>query len=185
MPNFYFDIETTGLDPKDHKIITIQFMELDSITSKPKGELIILKEWESSERDMLKEFIERSRITDDYPFSFVPVGYNLKFEHNFLIERTRVNKLQVVDILKRPFIDLIPFGIVMNKGQFKGSGLDKITGKNREGSVIPNWYDKKNYDEIIKYIQNEAEEFVKFSSWLYKELPPMLNKFKKEHGINK
>ena len=185
MPNYYFDIETTGLDPKKDKIVTIQFMELDSFTCQPKGNLVILKEWESSERDILKEFIEHSRITDDYPFSFVPVGYNLKFEHNFLIERTRVNKLQVVDILKRPFIDLIPFGIVMNKGQFKGSGLDKITGKNRPGDMIPKLYAEKNYTEIIKYIENETEEFVKFSSWLYKELPPMLDKFKKEHGINK
>ena len=73
----------------------------------------------------------------------------------------------------------------MNKGQFKGSGLDKITGKSRPGNMVPEWYAKKDYTEIIKYIENETEEFVKFSSWLYKELPPMLDRFKKEHGINK
>ncbi len=41
----------------------------------------------------------------------------------------------------------------------------------------------KKYGEIIDYVRNEAEEFVKFVSWAYKELPPLLARFRKENGI--
>ena len=43
--NYYLDIETTGLDPLQDKIITIQYMELERNTGKPVGPLKILKEW--------------------------------------------------------------------------------------------------------------------------------------------
>lgn len=98
MGNFYLDLETTGLDPLKDKIITIQFMEIDRNTAAKKGELRILKEWESSEKEILLQFISESRIADPYPFTFVPVGYNLGFEHRFLLERCRANGLPPVDI---------------------------------------------------------------------------------------
>ena len=41
--NYYLDIETTGLNPFEHKIITIQYMELERNTAKPTGPLKILK----------------------------------------------------------------------------------------------------------------------------------------------
>ena len=62
MANYYFDIETTGLDPEKCKIITIQFQELDSFSGEAKGELIILKVRESSEREILEKFIRMSGI---------------------------------------------------------------------------------------------------------------------------
>ncbi|NUN11948.1 ribonuclease H-like domain-containing protein, partial [Candidatus Micrarchaeota archaeon] len=149
MPNYYFDIETTGLDAKKNKVITIQFQELDRTTGEAVGELIILKEWESSEREILAEFIKKTKILDDYPFTFVPVGYNLNFEHNFLKERTALHSFTPIDILNKPSIDLRPIGVIMSKGEFKGSGLDKITGKPMDGRSIPEWYEKKEFDKII------------------------------------
>jgi len=50
MPLCYFDLETTGPDPRIHKIITIQYQCLDDITLKPLGDLVVLKEWEEGER---------------------------------------------------------------------------------------------------------------------------------------
>ena len=55
MTEYYFDTETTGFDPSEDKIITIQFQELDRFTGKPIGDLKILKEWESSEKEILTE----------------------------------------------------------------------------------------------------------------------------------
>ena len=180
MGNFYLDIETTGLNPKEDKIVTIQFQELDRYTGEAIGELVILKEWESSEKEILQEFIEKSGILDEYDFSFVPIGYNFQFEHNFLKSRSEINGLPSLDILDCPFIDLRAIGILMNKGQFKGSKLSDITGKKGTGSAIPNWYKNKEYDKIIDYIKNETEEFIKFSTWLYKKMPELLPEMKKD-----
>lgn len=184
MPSYYLDIETTGLDPKKDKIITIQYQQLDMNTGEPIGDLVILKEWESSEKEMLKQFIIGSRILDPYAFSFVAIGYNLTFEHNFLKERAKINDLIEIDILNNPFIDLRAIGVLMNKGQFKGSGLDKITGKKSSGSGIPLLYENKEYESIINYIIDETKEFLKFNIWLYKEMPKMYEKFKEENMEN-
>lgn len=183
MGNFYFDIETTGLDPKTCKIITIQFQELNRSTGEAAGELTILKEWESSEREILAEFIRKSGIEDPYPFTFIPTGYNLGFEHNFLKERTALHSLNPVDILNKPFIDLRAFGIIMNKGEFKGSGLDKISGKKSDGKEVPNWYNRKEYDKIVEYIKDETASFIHLNAWLYKTMPEFLERYKKEKGI--
>jgi len=177
MGNFYLDIETTGLNPQVDKIITIQFQELDRHTGKPVGDLIVLKEWESSERQILQEFIFKSKVHDKYPFSFVPIGYNLTFEHNFLKERTTAYGLRPIDILSLPFIDLRSLGVLINKGEFSGSGLDKITGKKQNGSKVPMWYANKQYDLILDYVKNESEEFLKFLQKMYVELPKLKEKF--------
>ena len=183
MGNYYFDIETTGLYPEKDKIITIQYQELDRSTGEATGELIILKEWELTERKMLEKFIEDTKIDSNYAFDFVPTGYNLSFEHNFLKERTALHSLNPLDILNKPFIDLRAFGIIMNKGEFKGSGLDKITGKEMSGKQVPVWYANKDFDRIIKYIENETKYFIEFNVWLYKEMPSCLEKFKKENNL--
>lgn len=127
MPNFYLDIETTGVDPKRDKIITIQYVELERNTGIQKGQLRILKEWESSEKDILERFIGESPISDRYAFSFIPVGYNLLFEHKFLLQKSFSHGLIPINILQRPLIDLRVIGILMNRGEFLGSGLDRIT----------------------------------------------------------
>ena len=185
MPNFYLDIETTGLDERKDRIKTIQFVELDRKTGARTGMLRILKEWESSEKDILQRFIAESKVADPYPFTFVSVGYNLEFEHKFIRERCIQNGLPPIDILNKPFIDLRAFGVLMNKGEFGGSGLDKLTGKPHDGRVIPQWYAEKKWPEIENYIGNETEEFVRLCTWLYKELPPLLERFKKENSIHK
>ena len=176
--NCYLDIETTGLDPLQSKIITIQYMELERNTAKPVGPLNILKEWESDEKTILKKFISDSGVADKYPFAFIPVGFNLPFEHNFIWQRCMSNALQPVDILDRPFLDLKTVGVIMNKGEFKGAGLDNITNKPHGGGNIPQWYKEKKYAEIESYIKNEAEEFSSFCSKLYKELPVLLETFR-------
>ncbi len=186
MPNFYLDIETTGKDPKRDQIITIQFARFDSRTGKRIGNLKILKSWESDEKEIIKKFIEESGISDPNVFSFVPVGFNLGFEHNFFIERCRVHNLPAIDVLlNRPFIDLKSLCVIMNNGSFKGSGLDKITGKPHSGEIVPKWFSEKKYDEIENYIVREAQEFEKFCSCLHKELPDTLKKFKSSSDTKK
>jgi len=171
----YLDIETTGLDPLHSKIITIQYMELDRNTAKPIGPLKILKEWESDEKTILKRFIED--FVPAKQWAFIPIGFNLQFEHKFLWQRCISNGLQPVDILNGPFLDLKTVAVLMNKGEIKGASLHQMTNKPRGGGNIPQLYADKNFDEIEGYIKNEADEFVGLAQWLYREMPQMLEKF--------
>lgn len=183
MGNFYLDIETTGFDPQKDKIITIQFMELDRNTGEKIGDITILKEWELGEKECLEQFITQTNVTDPYPFSFISIGFNLSFEHKFLSEKSKTYGLGLIDITNRPHIDLRHIGVIMNRGEFRGSGLDKLTGKPHSGTIIPQWYYEKKYSDIENYIKVEALEFATFNSWLYSEMPEMLTKFKTAHNI--
>jgi hypothetical protein len=182
MGNFYLDIETTGLNPKVDEILTIQYQELDRQTGAAIGELIILKAWESSEKEIIEAFLGDTSFLDPYAFSFIPVGYNLTFEHNFLKERGDKYGLPEIDILNKPFIDLRVIGILMNGGEFKGSGLDKVTGKDRDGKMVPVWAENGSYDKIVEYIRMEAREFLRFNVWLYEKMPEMRGKWNEEMG---
>ena len=178
MANYYLDIETTGLDTIQNKIITIQYMEIERNTAKPTGPLKILKEWESDEKTILNKFISDSGIAEDYKFTFIPVGFNLQFEHGFIWQRCISNGLKPIDILNRPFLDLKTIAVIMNRGEFKGAGLHNITNKPHGGSNIPNLYHEKKYEEIESYIKKEADEFSSFCARLYVEMPQLLDKFR-------
>ena len=171
MPAYYLDIETTGLDPTTHSIITVQYQELERYTGKPKGGLRILKSWESDEHDMLEEFVRDTGINPRNRFGFIPVGYNLAFENKFLHPRLGIN------ITEFPHVDLHHTAIIMNHGEFVGSGLDKMTGKPHSGSPIPDWYRAGQYDKIIQYIEEEATAFCDFYAWLLERLPAVHREF--------
>ena len=175
--NYYLDIETTGLDPLHAKIITIQYMELERNTAKPMSPLKILKEWESDEKTILTKFI--SDFVPESQWAFVPIGFNLQFEHSFFWQRCISNGLQPVDIFNVPFLDLKTVAVLMNKGEFKGASLHKMTNKPHGGGNIPQLYGEKKYAEIESYIKNETDEFTNFCSRLYVEMPQLLENIKK------
>jgi len=102
----------------------------------------------------------------------------LQFEHSFFWQRCISNGLKPIDVLGRPFLDLRTVAVIMNRGEFKGAGLDNITNKPHGGGNIPQWYEEKKYAEIESYIKKEAEEFSTFCSKLYKELPLLLETFR-------
>lgn len=183
MTNFYLDIETQGLDPTIDEILTIQFQPLDRFTGQPIGPLRILKAWESSEKEILLQFIAECEILDPYPFAFIPVGFNLMFEHNFLKARSVANGLPEIDILARPFIDLKAIGVLMRHGEFKGTSLDALTGKQGKGSQIQAWYLSGDFDSIVRYIEQETREFIKFHVWLCERMPNVWEQWSKESGL--
>jgi len=175
MVNAYLDIETTSLSPKDGEIVTIQYQRLDFETREPIGDLIILKAWESSEKDILEKF---QKVFGTEQWSFVAHGYNLHFENKFLYQRSLVCGLEnPIKLFDRPTIDLHPIGILM-VGGFKGSGLDKITGKEEDGLYCLNCYDSKEYNKVEVYIKQEAKEFIKLLVWLTANMPKVLDEFR-------
>jgi hypothetical protein len=158
MPLYYFDLETTGLEPGINQIITVQFSKL-SDELKPMTELMILKIWElGSERTLIERFLKESSFFDD-PFTFVPIGNNVIFHITFLHKRCEYYGLSDRPLWKvlynKPFIDLKPVLVIANKMRFTGydsSIEDKMMIKSRD---IPTLYSEGKYDDIIRHIYDK------------------------------
>ena len=93
-------------------------------------------------------------------WNFVPCGYNiLHFDLPFLFSRfqTVLKKPVTYEFLNRPTLDLKATFILMNGGRFKG--CNRFIRKTESGSVIPEYYKRKEYAKIVNYIQNEAVAF--------------------------
>ena len=136
MPEYYFDLETTGLTPLKDKIISVQYQQLTTETGAPLTELTILKEWESSEKMILETFLPF--FIGDTPFSFLPIGQNTLFDLWFLRYRAKsvLGRDLKVDYLfhEKPFLDLKPILIILNRGHFRAYG-NIIRTKERGDSV--------------------------------------------------
>ncbi len=172
MTEYYFDIETTGVDPQKDKIITIQWQELDRFGGKPIGKLQILKEWESSEKEILNKFLPN--LTCKH-WDFVIIGKSLLFDFSFLDKRLKHQHLGEFDLScadERVVLD-VKHVLVMIKGDF--IGYDKLLDK--DGALdkvnVPKLYEQKEYPEIIKYIEEETRVFLKAFQTLKKEMPSL------------
>ena len=118
-------------------------------------------------------------ITDSYRFAFVPVGFNLGFERKFLLAKSREHGLPRVDVWSGPWIDLQQVGILMNRGEFKGASLDRLTGKPQDGSRVPGWYARQEYGKIERYVRTETDEFVRWCRWLLARLPELRSEWER------
>ena len=160
MTTYYLDIETTGLDENNDKIITIQFQKISVFTSEQLSPLVILKEWEHSEETIVKEI---ASMVEGEVWDFVPVGNNLTFEFKFLAAKIRKYLQKDINaeyFISRPHIDIKSVMILANGGRFKGSGL--VLGKKKDGSNIPIWYKEGKFNLIEEYIQDETTCFLQF-----------------------
>jgi hypothetical protein len=161
MPEYYLDIETTGLDPGKDRLITVQYQRLSMRTGRAEGPLTVLKEWESSERGILELFLPI--FLGSGPFSFVAIGFNLPFVFTFIVERAKAVGLDPPDpvylVGRKPYLDLKPFAVLMNNGSFKGASLDRFTKLSFGGEVIPGLYERKEHDRILQCIEEKAREF--------------------------
>lgn len=176
LPEYYLDIETTGLDPKEDQIITIQYQRLGMVSGRMEGPLHILKAWESSEKEVLEVFLPV--FNSGGPFSFVAIGTNLPFIYSFIVERARIHDLDPPDPLylmgKKPYLDLKPLLVMMNKGSFKGASLDTFMELSYRGEEIPRFYFDKDYNRIISCITEEAEKFQKLYRHLKERAPSLV-----------
>ena len=170
MTEYYFDIETYSPgerpNPDKDKIISIQFQRINLATGKPIGDLVILKEWESSEKEIVAELFDRFFHEGSQIWEFIPVGHNLNFEWEFLktkFEKYLGKKFSSRDLhYSRPYLDIKPILVLLNDGQFVGAKLDNFTKKSHDGRVIKEFYENKEFKKIEKYIKEEAEAFLEF-----------------------
>lgn len=172
MTQYYFDIETNGFDSEKDKIISIQYQELDG-EGKSKGDLIILKEWESDEKTIVTKI--HKKLISDYNWGFIPIGQNLIFDLTFLFKKFKKYDLPLKQTLSeylydKPLVDIKSSLIIANSLNFKGSGLDHMTNKQTDGRNIPSWHQNKEYSKIEDYITQETESFIEFFQKLMKKL---------------
>jgi hypothetical protein len=170
MATYYLDIEAYCPGPRpdieNDKIITIQYQKIDLGTGKPLGDLMILREWESSEEEIVTEFYRRFVKGRRSAWDFIPVGCNLNFELEFLTSKFKKylgKEFSSRDVYyHNPRLDVQPFLILMNKGEFRGASLDRFTSKVQNGACIKDYYEKKEYDRIDEYIIQETAAFIEF-----------------------
>lgn len=155
---FYYDEETTGDDPQQDRIISVQFRQLDDHLD-PVGTLQVLAEWEWGEKQIIQMALDKGILQPNW--DFVPVGNRLRFDLTFLIERATKWGLLTWDMatLKyfwytKPILDLQSILILMNRGQFTGSSLHTFADKT-PGSRIPALYHKGAFGDIIAYVTEE------------------------------
>ena len=173
LAEYYFDIETTGFDFDIDDIISIQWQRLNGYTGEPIGELKILKSWESSEKEILKTFVPNVNCRR---WDFVFVGKNLLFDFCFLSKKMKQCELGKFDLrclYDRAWLDIKPLLIMMNNGNF--IGYDKVLPKTNPltNDKIPQLYKDEKYSEIIQYIKDEANDFIKAYQVLKKEIPSL------------
>jgi DNA polymerase elongation subunit (family B) len=173
LAEYYFDVETTGVDFDKDEIITIQWQRLNGFTGEPIDTLNILKRWDSSEEDILKKFLPNLKCR---PFDFIFVGKNLLFDFSILNERLKhygLGEIGLRCLHERVSLDIKPILVLMNGGNFKN--YDKIIPKTNPttNDLCPKLYQQERYQEIIKYIEDEAKDFVKAYKILKKEIEPL------------
>jgi len=175
MPQFYLDIETEGLNPKENKIVSIQYQQIFN-DGKEIGDFIILKSWESSEEEIVKQF-HKVFITKSN-WDFIPVMTNSIFDLTFLFEKFKQYNLECPNLAKflydKPLIDIKYLLIMANKLQFKGSGLDQMTNKESNRKKVPKWFLDEEYKKIEDYVIQEKNAFLEFFQKIMKKLPKII-----------
>lgn len=174
MAEYYLDIETNASEPPNprDRILTIQFQRLRNETGEAERPLTILKCWEASEKGILEEFYSIFRPSQKW--SFIPVGCNLTFDLFALCSRWRAIGINVSLenlLYDHPCIDIQPILVMMNKGEFRGTGLARFTGKAHSGLNVRTWYGRKDYEAIEAYVRDEADRFLYFYNALKRKFP--------------
>ena len=174
MVEHYFDMETTGLNPQKDKIIAIQTQRLVGRTGEPIDEVNILREWETSEKEIVMKMMPL--LTCKNPFGFIMVGKNLLFDFMFLNVRAEKYGLKGLDLpcfYNRASIDLKPILVMVNNGNFKG--YDRVLDKKGELAKVdvPRLYKEEKYQEIVQYIKEEAKTFVDAYQKLKTRMPSL------------
>ena len=160
-------------DSTKDQIITIQYQRIDDRTGKPLGSLKILKSWESSEEQIIRDFLDVFQLDDQW--NFIPLGCSL-IQYDFFVLYYRAMQYNIsIDannfLRKHPFIDIKPILVILNKLKFKGSALHNFTGKKSSGANIFSLYENKKFDEIEQYIIEESEAFLDLFEWLFNSFP--------------
>jgi hypothetical protein len=190
MPAYYLSIEgiKTGekSDPATDRLVTLQYQKIDLTTGETLDVLIILREWESSEKEIVTTFYNQFFRPGTPVTQFIPVGLNLDYTYEMLVALFRKYGLAPLTsyelYYQRPRFDLRPIIILLNNGRFAGSSLDAFSLKKGEDRHMEKWYDKKEFGRIEHYVREEATRFLKVLQYLSRNKSRMGISLKEAHA---
>ena len=145
------DVETTGLNPFESKIICIQ--------TKRGNHICIRKEWKAGELAVISDFLDFLRTVSG---DEIMLGYNnLKFDVPFIAQRLSAHGEHDRDtynlLYNKKWLDLYQFlgdDYRSMDSWLRMLGLSKSTSGIR-GKDVPQLYMAKKYDLIERYIVDE------------------------------
>jgi len=167
--SLYYKIRKGMLNPFDGKIVAITYQHNDE-------KLHILREWKSSECEILQEFFNCvDKATEDGWNSRNPltyVGFNiLHFDIPFLFCRMQHHKIitswrghELNRLFRRLYqfsIDLLQVHLPQNDYNLKGLSHDKLCNayglptKNVTGKIVTDLYYKEEHEKIEEYVRKE------------------------------
>lgn len=159
----YLDIET--FSPKDQfqiddsKIISIQYKDVN-------GTFKILKEWESNESEILKNFYEYLKSFQKKE-NIMIIGHNiLRFDIPMLLHRMILHGIDtspnLIDFFHNIFIvDSMQCLLPFNQFKFKGLGSEELAKKlkirepKHKNTEIANFYRERRFDKIEEHIMSD------------------------------
>lgn len=154
----YFDIETfseNGFRADGTKIISIQYRDYE-------GNLKVLKEWESSEKDILQKFLTDLKMMKRDNF-LILIGHNaLRFDIPTLIRRMVANGIDGVGNLEDFFhniavVDTMQCMLPFNSMRFKGLSSEEtakrlgITEPHHKNTEIESFYKNREFEKIVQH----------------------------------
>jgi len=152
--NYYFDIETTGLNPFEHKILTIQLMKEGS-------QIAIWKLWEEEdEANLIAKFIYSLKQISKFDTIY---GYNcLKFDVPFIMSRLackqsmNCEKFQV--LYNRDWKDLYQYlgcNYVSLDKWLRVFGIER--GCSVTGADVPHLYRQRKFAGIEEHAREDVD----------------------------
>ena len=160
MPLFYLDVEAEGEDPRQDRVIMIQYQQLDD-ELRPLGNFTVLTEWEWGEKEILRLILAKGVFAESW--DFVPVGNRLRFDLTFLMERARHHDLREwspAEIRRfwfdKPMLDVGAAFVLMNAGRFEGSTIERFVDQPRSRD-LPLLYRQGKYQEVLEYVEHEKD----------------------------
>lgn len=170
MTRVFLDIETYSPGPRptyNDKVIAIAYKQEG-------GPITVLKEWESSEKQILTRFLEEIKQVDRLNI----IGHNiLRFDLPLIINRATSYSIaptgDLMHLLLDPYtIDTIQAQLQTNNFYFNGLGLaecaKRIGAETRTcpGSEIKTRYDEGDYAAITKHITEDVLTTEKLFNYL-------------------
>lgn len=152
MADCYFDIETTGLNPFENRILTIQLKRED--------EIILWKLWEEKdEKELIIRLLEYLRDTSKYDSIY---GYNcLKFDVPFVASRAVfhgiMNSKNYQTFYDRNWTDLYQFlggGYISMDARLQSFGIRRLCPV--RGMHIPSLFEQKRFAEIEEHAKEDV-----------------------------